>query len=70
MTLEQFHNGLRLLRSIDLHELQAVGLWGVDERNAPDRWAKFRDQPYDFFICCDDETADKIWAAMEKRMKK
>ena len=28
---------------------------------------KFRDNPHDFLIRCDDETAAKIWAAMVKR---
>lgn len=74
MTFEQFHNGLRLLRSIDLHELQAEGLWveAKDPRNdsewkAWEGWMKFRDNPHDFLIRCDDETAAKIWAVMVKR---
>ena len=77
MILAEFHNGLRLLRSIDLHELQAVGLWTeahpkTETREAGyawNRWLSFQEQPHDFFIRCDDETAAKIWAAMEKRMK-
>jgi hypothetical protein len=79
MTFEQFHNGLRLLRSIDLHELQAEGLWKTAGRgemyNAKtaggfeqyEQWCKFRDTPHDFLIRCDDDTAAKIWSAMVKR---
>jgi hypothetical protein len=58
MTLNDFHNGLRLLRSIDSYEV-GDPLW----------YTAFRHDPFEFFIRCDDETAAKIWAAMEKRMK-
>lgn len=56
MTLEQFHNGLRILRSIDAHEI-----------GNPDWWPAFQRDPYGFFVRCADETADVIWAAMVKR---
>jgi hypothetical protein len=78
MKLAEFHNGLRLLRSIDLHELKAVGLWQDAKSNQVPRsigfnawykWETFRENPHEFLIRCDDETAAKIWAAMEKRMK-
>ena len=70
MTLNEFHNGLRLLRSIDLYELQAQELWREPmSYNDEKSWIKFRDNPHDFLIRCDDNTAAKIWAAMEKRMK-
>ena len=73
MTLNEFYNGLRLLRSIDLYELQAQELWRNASSYAHDEdrahWIKFRDNPYEFLMRCDDETADKIWAAMKKRMK-
>jgi hypothetical protein len=56
MTLEQFHNGIRLLYSIDAHEL-----------GNPSWWEKFRDDPPQFFIRCDDERAAHIFAVMKKR---
>lgn len=56
MTQGEFHNGLRLLRSIDASEL-----------GNPEWWIKFRDDPYGFFVRCADEDADTIWAAMVKR---
>lgn len=60
MTLREFHNGLRLLRSIDRDEIGYI----ISE-NA---WQEFRDRPYEFFIRCDDPTANAIWAAMQERM--
>jgi len=56
MTRDQFHNALRIIRSIDSHEL-----------GDPPWWEKFRDSPIEFFIRCDDESADKIWNVILKR---
>lgn len=56
MTIDQFHNGLRVLRSIDSWEL-----------GDPKLWPEFRDSPYLFFIRSDEERAAKIWGAMVKR---
>jgi len=75
----QFHNALRILRSIDLDELQAAGAFvgaekpaaaGIARRDMVDRWnawVSFRDDPFRFFITCDDETAEKIWVVICKR---
>lgn len=54
--LVQFHNRMRVLMSIDSHEL-----------GDPNWWPRFRDDPHRFFIRCDDETAEKIWAVIEQR---
>jgi hypothetical protein len=56
MTRDQFHNALRIMRSIDSYEL-----------DNPSWWEKFRDSPIEFFIRCDDESADKIWNVIQKR---
>ena len=56
MTFGEFHNGLRLLRSIDSHEL-----------DDPPWWKEFRDNPYYFFIRCSDESAQRIWKVMLQR---
>ncbi len=56
MTFDEFHNGLRLLRSIDAHEV-----------GDPHWYGEFQSAPYTFFIRCNDETAQIIWAAMVKR---
>lgn len=56
MTLAEFHNGLRLLRSIDSHEL-----------GDPDWYSDFARAPFYFFIACSEENAAVIWTAMVKR---
>ena len=79
MTIEQFHNALRVLTSIDRHELEAVGLINVPQgRNVypgcmdePNKtWDRFQADPFRFFIRCDDEKAAKIWSIIEKRTRK
>ena len=65
LSLSKFHNALRILRGIDLAELEAAGL------RLPDHiWVQFRDDPYRFFIRADDETAQKIWSIIEQRSKR
>jgi len=54
--LEEFHNGLRILRSIDAFEL-----------GNPPWYRDFVIDPYTFFIQCADETAELIWHVMLKR---
>lgn len=56
MTFEEFHNGLRLLNSIDASEL-----------GDPEWWPDFQRDPYRFMVRCSDEDADVIWRAMKKR---
>ena len=59
MTLKQFHNLLRVLHSIDQHEL-----WG-DLAN--DQYYRFQKEPAAYFIRCCDHLRGKIWEAMVKR---
>ena len=61
MTQAQFHNALRILTSIDFHEVQDVLPDGA-------AWQSFRTDPFRFFIRADDETADAIWRVIERRM--
>jgi hypothetical protein len=56
ITLAEFHNGLRILRSIDSYEL-----------GDPEWWPAFRDNPYLFFVCTRDEIQERIWTVMLKR---
>ena len=78
MTKAEFRNALCILRSIDLYELQTIGLWTDADKTAQsreagrdwDRWEHFRDAPYEYFISIDDETSDKIWAVIEQRQQK
>ena len=54
--LRRFGNRLRILRSIDLHEIPQV----LD-------WPAFRDNPSGYFIRCADEEAEQIWLALRRR---
>jgi len=67
MTLDEFHNGLRILLNIDMHELEAAGIIRNGDRNA---WGTFTRDPYRYFIRADDPTAEKLWTIMQKRMKR
>lgn len=56
--LQTFLNRLKLLSSIDLHEIE-----GMTEAT----WCVFSLRPYEFFIRADDPTQAAIWAAIMKR---
>lgn len=56
MTFGDFHNGIRLLFSIDSHEI-GEPLW----------WEDFKFDPVGFFIRADNATVRIIWEAMAKR---
>jgi hypothetical protein len=60
MTFAEFSNGLRILHSIDGHELP--GMSEVQIR-------AFISNPVQFLIRADDPTAAIIWQAVEKRQK-
>lgn len=66
MKQNEFHNGLRILRSVDRDELEA----SLNERLPDRKWEKFSDDPYRFFIGADDETADAIWRCIAARQPK
>ena len=66
MTLREFHNALRLILNIDMHELVEAGVIAKDDKQA---WNRFRLNPYRWLIMAPDDAADKLWALMEKRMK-
>lgn len=65
MDLARFLNALRILRSIDRWELDEAK--AVTPNLSDKFWVSFRDNPYDFMMRCDDETAAKLWALIEAR---
>lgn len=74
ITFEGFRDALLILRSIDLPDLQEVGLFQGAIKTARDaddwgHWELFRDDPLRFLLGCDDATARKIWSAIEKRQR-
>jgi len=64
MKLDEFHNSLRILTSIDMHELEHAGVITRGDVNA---WGTFRRDPYRWFIRADDEKAAKVWAIILRR---
>ena len=55
-SMMEFLNRLRILRSIDAHEVPEVGSWPT-----------FRADPYGYLIRCPPAEAAHIWAAIRKR---
>lgn len=64
MTFDEFHNGLRILESIDRHELVVAGVF---EDEADEEWAAFLKSPHRWMIEASDEQATKLWALMVGR---
>ena len=64
MTFDQFHNGLRILRAIDRHELVEAQVIAAGDDEA---WMNFQLDPYRFFIRADDTTAWRLWTLIESR---
>lgn len=57
-----FSNALKVLNSIDLHELIAAG-------GLKGEWSEFRKDPYEYFKTCGDHDAAVIWTAMQPRLR-
>lgn len=58
--LAKFLNALRILHSLDRHELPQFA-------KQPSLWLTFRDAPHRYLMRCSDEHAAEIWAAIEAR---
>jgi len=57
-----FHNKLRILLGIDLHELEAAGLT-LSQMD----WYTFRENPFRWFIAASTEDAEAVWSIVERR---
>lgn len=66
MTLSEFHNGLRILSSIDFSDLVKAGVL-TDDADGDAEWEDFRSNPWKWMIQADDDQATKLWALMVKR---
>lgn len=67
MSMDEFHNGLRTLLSLDFSDLVRAGVfhdWQTD------KWEQFQRDPFRFFIRTDEVTADAIWAIIQARQSK
>lgn len=65
MTLTEFLNALRILRSIDRAELADAGIQ-LDDRE----WRDFRGRPYWWICSANDQRASKLWSIIESRQQK
>ncbi len=65
MTLREFLNALRILRSIDRHEMVDAGIQLDDGE-----WRDFRDAPYRWICLASDRYADKLWSIVQGRQRK
>lgn len=70
-TLQDFANRLRILNSIDLDELQRVGLMFNARPDNPawNDWRRFRGDPFRWLVNCDQDQAEKLWSIVEARSK-
>ena len=65
MDFREFHNALRIMRSIDYPELVEAGV------SYPDLdWASFRANPWDWFLRASDHDAAAVWTIIERRQPK
>jgi len=69
MTFAEFHNALRVLTSIDKHELVEAGVIDSSETGHSE-WIAFRDDPFRWFIRADDDGAAKLWTIIERRQRR
>lgn len=64
MSMDEFHNGLRILLSLDFSELVKAGVF---HRGQTDKWEQFQRDPFRFFIRADEETTDILWSLIQAR---
>ena len=62
MDLREFHNALRILRSIDAYELRDAGVENTDRE-----WPQFGFNPWEWFIRASDHDAAAVWTIIERR---
>lgn len=71
MRIEEFHNALRVLLNIDFHDFEktfdAAELALHEDGYAIGEWKSFQENPYRYFIRCDDSQAAAIFAIITER---
>jgi hypothetical protein len=58
MTFEEFHNALRIMRNIDMHELVEAGVFHADNVQG---YRAFASDPYRWFIGASDGAAKRVF---------
>lgn len=67
MTLDEFHNALRILTGIDRYELVAFKVIDQDDGAA---WHAFRTDPFRWLIRADDEQTERLWRIIQARSRR
>ena len=71
MNEKQFHNALRIIRSIDEHELRIAGVidenWGTPEASSRNQISSFMLDPYGEVLRMPRDNFTKLWALIESR---
>jgi hypothetical protein len=68
--MQTFMNNLRILRSIDLHELEDAGIFPKNLVPGVERWEKweaFRIDPARAIMSWDDKKIDALWEIIRRR---
>jgi len=64
ISLDEFHNGLRILLNLDFRDLVQARVFLPDDNEA---WQRFQRDPFRFFIRADEEVVDRIWDLIQSR---
>lgn len=66
MNKNTFHNAIRILMNIDLHELVDAGII-VEGQETGTCWTRFNNDPLIFIAKLTDEKYDALWQLIEAR---
>lgn len=64
MNRAEFSNALRIMTSLDRHELEHAGVLPIGDHNA---WGTFRRDPFRWFIRADDDAAKRLFELIQSR---
>lgn len=64
MLQQDFANGLKILSSLDLHDLEAAAVIDAGDAGA---WADFSRNPYRWLLTASDHRAEALWSLIEQR---
>lgn len=67
MDFDEFHNALRIMLSIDMHELVSAGIIAPGDIAA---WTAFSSNPFRWFIRADDDQAQRLWTIIQERHRR
>jgi hypothetical protein len=66
MTFEEFHNALRIMRNIDMHELVEAGVFRAANVEG---YRAFAADPYGWFLRASDGAAMRVFQIVDARNK-